>query len=201
MDRSIHCSISSSSSTLLGDEVELVAEKRGANRLAFSLLLKFYSVHGPFPRGAFGVRDLHLPGAAGPAALQGDLGRSADRWRNPDQDLPTDFDARRSEHYAALRKPLDPTAFIDQLRDELSRELAALDKQLPTLDWVEVTDRGKQGPIKLTPLDRAPEPRNLRGRVRQTSDSRTPIGGACKKRVISRHMGTGETHFGADGFG
>jgi hypothetical protein len=86
----------------------------------------------------------------------------ADRWRNPDQDLPADFEERRSEHYAALRKPLDPTAFIDQLRDELRTELAALDGQLPGLDWVAIGDRGKQGPIKLTPLEAAPEPRNLR---------------------------------------
>jgi TnpA family transposase len=86
----------------------------------------------------------------------------ADRWRNPDEDLPRDFETRRVEHYAALRKPLDPTVFIDQLRDELQTALAALDEQLPELDWVEVRDRGKQGPIKLTPLDKAPEPRNLR---------------------------------------
>ncbi|MDX3005341.1 Tn3 family transposase [Kribbella solani] len=86
----------------------------------------------------------------------------ADRWRNPDQDLPADFEERRTEHYAALRKPLDPTVFVDQLRDELQTELAALDEQLPDLDWVAIGDRGKQGPIKLTPLDTAPEPRNLR---------------------------------------
>jgi hypothetical protein len=86
----------------------------------------------------------------------------ADQWRNPDQDLPVDFEERRIEHYAAPRKPLDPTAFIDQLRDELRAELHALDEQLPALDWVEVRDRGKRGPIKLTPLDAAPEPRNLR---------------------------------------
>jgi hypothetical protein len=36
----------------------------------------------------------------------------ADRWRNPDQDLPADFDQRRVEHYRELRKPLDPTAFV-----------------------------------------------------------------------------------------
>jgi TnpA family transposase len=44
----------------------------------------------------------------------------------------------------------------------MTDELAALDEQLPGLDWVEVKDRGKQGQIKLTPLDAAPEPRNLR---------------------------------------
>ncbi len=29
----------------------------------------------------------------------------ADRYRDPDQDLPADFDARRDEHYAALGLP------------------------------------------------------------------------------------------------
>jgi hypothetical protein len=37
--------------TLLDDERELVAGKRGATRLGFSLLLKFYTRHGRFPRG------------------------------------------------------------------------------------------------------------------------------------------------------
>ena len=32
----------------------------------------------------------------------------ADKWRNPDEDLPADFEDRRVEHYARLRKPLDP---------------------------------------------------------------------------------------------
>ena len=86
----------------------------------------------------------------------------ADRWRNPDEDLPVDFEAHRVAHYAALRKPLDPTAFIDQLRGEMADELAALDAALPKLPWLEIADRGKQGPIKLTDLDAAPEPRNLR---------------------------------------
>jgi hypothetical protein len=86
----------------------------------------------------------------------------ADRWRNPDEDLPRDFESRRLEHYSALRKPLDPTAFIDQLQAELRTELAALNDQVDQLGWVEFRDRGKQGAIKLTPLDAAPEPKNLR---------------------------------------
>ncbi|GAA1579887.1 hypothetical protein GCM10009789_37080 [Kribbella sancticallisti] len=86
----------------------------------------------------------------------------ADRWRNPDRDLPADFEERRVEHYAVLRKPLDPTAFVDQLHDELRTELAALDEQLPGLDWVAIGERGKQGTIRLTPLEAVPEPRNLR---------------------------------------
>jgi hypothetical protein len=86
----------------------------------------------------------------------------ADKWRNPDQGLPHDFETHRDAHYAALRKPLDPTAFIDQLRGEMRDELAALDTGLPKLAWLEIADRGKNGAIKLTDLDAAPEPRNLR---------------------------------------
>ncbi|GAA2128885.1 DUF4158 domain-containing protein [Actinomadura napierensis] len=86
----------------------------------------------------------------------------ADRYRNPDEDLPADFESRRGEHYAALRKPLDPTAFIDEIREELRTELFALDEAVPGVDWLAIGERGKQGPIRLTDFDAAPEPRNLR---------------------------------------
>ena len=50
----------------------------------------------------------------------------ADRWRNPDEDLPADFETRRAEHYASLRKPLDPAAFIAALQEEMRAEFDAL---------------------------------------------------------------------------
>jgi hypothetical protein len=31
----------------------------------------------------------------------------AHRWRNPDEDLPADFEHNRGVHYAAIRKPRD----------------------------------------------------------------------------------------------
>jgi hypothetical protein len=37
--------------TLVGEEFEQVAGKRGPTRPGFDLLLKFYSRHGRFPRG------------------------------------------------------------------------------------------------------------------------------------------------------
>ncbi len=43
--------------TVLEDERELVAGKRGATRLGFALLLKFFTRHGRFPRGG-----VDLPG-------------------------------------------------------------------------------------------------------------------------------------------
>jgi hypothetical protein len=94
----------------------------------------------------------------------------ADRWRNPAQDLPTDFEDRRGEHHQALRKPREPSEFIDGLREEMRTELDALHTALPVCDWLTISDRSS-GAIKLTPLDAAPEPRNLR-RLRQAVQAR-----------------------------
>jgi hypothetical protein len=51
----------------------------------------------------------------------------ANRWRDPESDLPADFEANREVHYSALRQPLDPTAFIDELRGRMRSALADLD--------------------------------------------------------------------------
>lgn len=45
--------------TLLKDEQSLVSGKRGATRLGFAVLLKFYTQYGRFPRGR-----TELPGEA-----------------------------------------------------------------------------------------------------------------------------------------
>ena len=84
----------------------------------------------------------------------------ADRWRNPDQDLPADFDARRTHYYAQLSKPLDSAAFIGPLRREMTTELVALQDSLPELDWLTISER-RGGQITLAPLPPDPEPRNL----------------------------------------
>jgi hypothetical protein len=60
---------------------------------------------------------------------------SAGRWRDPDEDLPRDFEARRAEHYGELRKPLNPREFVDQLREEMTAELMVLDEEIGGLDW------------------------------------------------------------------
>ena len=85
----------------------------------------------------------------------------ADSWRNPDEDLPADFEERRAENYRELRKPVDPTVFIDSLREEMTAALGELDAAIPTLDGLDITDRAS-GAITLTKYEAAPEPRNLR---------------------------------------
>ncbi|MFI7455665.1 hypothetical protein ACIBQX_49985 [Nonomuraea sp. NPDC049714] len=85
----------------------------------------------------------------------------AHSFRDPEEDLPKDFAARRVENYAELRKPLDPADFIAELKAEMRAELEALDTALPKLDWVTISER-KSGAIKLTKIGPADEPRNLR---------------------------------------
>jgi hypothetical protein len=56
----------------------------------------------------------------------------ADRYRNPDDDLPADFEARRGVYYVALAQPLDVERFVAPLREELREGLATLDTRLPS---------------------------------------------------------------------
>ena len=84
----------------------------------------------------------------------------ADRWRNPEQDLPADFEDRRGAYYAKLAQPLAADEFIDPLRREMTAELEALQQALPGLAWLKISTR-RGGQITLSPLDAAPEPRNL----------------------------------------
>ena len=79
----------------------------------------------------------------------------AEKWRNPDLDLPADFEANRAENYARLRKPLDPRRFTGELREELDAEMSALNDALggKGLAWLKIAERRNAGAIHLTPLD------------------------------------------------
>jgi len=61
----------------------------------------------------------------------------ADSWRNPEQDVPADFEDHRDEKYRELRKPLDPGVFIADLRGEMTAALEQLDTALPGPGMIE----------------------------------------------------------------
>jgi TnpA family transposase len=84
----------------------------------------------------------------------------ADRFRNPDQDLPGDFSERRDACYARLGLPLDADVFINRLRTEMGTELEALNRGLPGNSTVRLDTRRKH-PLIMTPLDPQPEPPTL----------------------------------------
>jgi TnpA family transposase len=84
----------------------------------------------------------------------------ADRYRNPDEDLPADFDGRRDEHYAALGLPRDADAFAAGLQEEMRAALSRLDRSLPRNPDVRIS-RKAGGWIHLAPLQPRPLPANI----------------------------------------
>ena len=85
----------------------------------------------------------------------------ANRYRNPDEDLPADFEANRDEYYKALDLPLDADRFISQVQDEMRETLDTLNRGLKKNPDVCIGPKGG-GWITLTPLDKQPDPPNLK---------------------------------------
>ncbi|GMU26342.1 MAG: hypothetical protein AMXMBFR16_12470 [Candidatus Uhrbacteria bacterium] len=84
----------------------------------------------------------------------------ADRYRNPEDDLPKDFDAQRDAYYAALHLPQAADTFIADLQNRMTKALTALDTTLPKNEAVTIL--AKQGGwIRLSPLVAQPEPPTL----------------------------------------
>lgn len=84
----------------------------------------------------------------------------ANRYRNPDEDLPADFDTRRDGYYAALGLPQNAKSFIAGVRQELRDALEALDRGLDKNPHVKILNKSN-GWISLSPLDAQPEPVGL----------------------------------------
>lgn len=84
----------------------------------------------------------------------------ADRFRNPDDDLPSDFSAKRTDYYAALKLPMDAERFIDDLQKTMRQALTQLDATLPSNPKVRLRTYGKNR-IVVTPLDPQAEPAQL----------------------------------------
>ena len=86
--------------------------------------------------------------------------RGANRYRNPDEDLPADFELKREEYYKALNLPLDADRFITELQTEMREALNEFDGGLKKNRCVRIGPKGG-GWITLTPLDAQPDPPNL----------------------------------------
>ena len=85
------------------------------------------------------------------------------RWRDPETDLPPDFEQHREIHYAAISQPLDPTAFIAKLRGDLDQALVRLSGALrhDTAGGVRITTRKGDVWIRVPKLGKQPEPPTL----------------------------------------
>lgn len=84
----------------------------------------------------------------------------ADRYRNPDDDLPRDFEIQRTAYYEALNQPLDADTFIAELQQTMIKSLSQLDSGMPRNRKVTLRQTGKRR-IRLSPLEPQPDPINL----------------------------------------
>ena len=85
----------------------------------------------------------------------------ANRYRNPDEDLPTDFDQQRQTYYQALTLPEDVENFIASLQQQMSAGLEKLDQGMAKNPDVTIIGKPK-GLIRVRPIEAAPEPINLK---------------------------------------
>jgi len=85
-------------------------------------------------------------------------------WRNPDLDLPGDFEENRNVHYQALSKPRDPAEFIASLQKRHVAALGKLDTALRkgTTGGVKITVKKGEPWISVPPVARQGEPENLK---------------------------------------
>lgn len=100
-------------------------------------------------------------------------GVGADRSRNPDDDVPRDFEAQRPAYSAALKLPSQAETFLQQVPQARRDELAALDRTLPRHADVAMLEKAK-GWITLAPLDPQPEPTKLLA-LKMESTQRWPM--------------------------
>jgi hypothetical protein len=99
----------------------------------------------------------------------------ADRYRNPDDDLPRDFEVRRDADYSGLNLTPDARAFTAGIRAELEDELRLLNETIPRNDKVRLLWRGKNR-ISITPFKPLAEPKGLEA-VKGEIGQRSPMTG------------------------
>jgi hypothetical protein len=83
------------------------------------------------------------------------------RYRNPDQDLPKDFDENREYYYGLLGLSLNVKEFIFPRKKELHENLKLLNDSIPHNNKVEIINKDG-GHIKISPYDPQAEPVNIK---------------------------------------
>jgi len=93
----------------------------------------------------------------------------ADKYRNPDEDLPKDFELKKNEYYLAINQPLNVDDFIEKIKSAMKDSLSKLNKTIPKSEKVKIMDIGN-GRIKISPSPKQPEAKNLLKLKREISN-------------------------------
>ncbi|MGV8949365.1 MAG: Tn3 family transposase [Candidatus Paracaedibacter sp.] len=97
------------------------------------------------------------------------------KYRNPDEDLPADFDENRDEHYSALNQPKEAEEFTSKLQQEMRDVLSTLNNGLSKNTKVKILAK-KGGYISLSPLDEQAPPPNLEAIKKQVFETWQTVG-------------------------
>ncbi|WP_157698261.1 Tn3 family transposase [Legionella clemsonensis] len=81
------------------------------------------------------------------------------KYRNPEDDLPKDFEQRRKEYFSLLGAPLTADIFIAQLQDKIRWNIKQFDENFPKNDLVSICKKKGKPWILLTPLQKVEEPK------------------------------------------
>ncbi len=87
----------------------------------------------------------------------------AKKWRNPETELPADFDVHRDVHYQALRLPQDPTEFLATLKTKMDTALSRFARGLKedTTGGVRIGIKHGQAWITVPARTKQPAPPHL----------------------------------------
>jgi TnpA family transposase len=116
-------------------------------------------------------RILHLSGLRKHARTKEAWVPGANRYKNPDDDMPPDFDTKRSVYYKELDLPQNPNTFVLGLQTEMANALSELDKTIRSNTKVKITPKGK---ICVTPLKAQTKPANLE-KLSEELEERWPL--------------------------
>ncbi|NQY74051.1 MAG: Tn3 family transposase [Candidatus Margulisbacteria bacterium] len=98
----------------------------------------------------------------------------ADRYRNPDEDLPSDFQLKKQEHYLALNLTMDVELFMNDLKDKMDTSLIQFNRTVPKNKKVKIIKKNGKGWITLTPSEAQPENQNIE-RIKDEIMARWPL--------------------------
>ena len=83
------------------------------------------------------------------------------KYRDPEFDIPKDFDTNQEYYYGILNQPILSQVFIQPLKNKLSEAITNFDKNLPKNKYVTIITRNNKPWIKLSPLPEQIYPQNL----------------------------------------
>jgi len=84
----------------------------------------------------------------------------ADRYRNPDEDVPRDFNINREFYYDRLGVENNPVEFTKGLKEEMKEALTMLNENIPSNKYVRLRQTGIKN-IILSPMEPVTDPPNI----------------------------------------